>query len=283
MFRGLAKRGYRAMMGPAVTEDPVRAWKGTTRPGLPVLRVMHVGDCSIRAMEHTHDFKAPIGYPKVMGERLLEQGVAVEFAHYFAIMYEQLPDIERLKKVTKMSGAPDVVLVHTAATYQRRVILNSTPRINQLRVETGRRFGRRIRLPYRLVLKPLVRLFGRHWNDYNGPDLLDQFVERVQREWPDATVVLMPPFPFGWTYRTSWPIVDRLMEDYRAVADRRGLPFLQFTTLGDEDSLRCANGYNLNTRGSQIVGEELATWILVERAKPAAERVSKPAAVRRAA
>jgi hypothetical protein len=284
MFRGLAKRGYRAVMGPAVTEDPVRAFRGTARDDLPLLRVMHVGDCSIRAMETTHDFKAPVGYPKVMAERLLDEGIGTEFAHYFAITYEYLPDIERLEKVTKMSGAPDVVLVHTGTTYQRRVILNSTPRINQLRVEVGRRLGRRIWLPHRLLLRPLVRLFGRHWNDYNGPEQLEEFVEQVRRTWPDATVVLIPPFPFGWTWPTSWPIVDRIMDDYRATAARLDLPYLHFATLGDDNSLRCANGYNLNMRGSEIVGEELARWIVAELAKPKAEPVAEPAAVvRRAA
>jgi hypothetical protein len=281
MFRGLAKRGYRAVMGPAVSEDPVRAFRGTLRDDLPLLRVMHVGDCSLRAMEYSHDTAAPIGYPKVMAERLLDEGVSTEFAHYFAITYEYLPDIERLKKVTKMSGAPDFVLVHTATTYQRRVILNSTPRVNQLRIETGRRFGRLIGLPYRLVMKPLVRLFGRHWNDYNGTGLLEQFIDSVEREWPNATVVLMPPFPFHWTYPTSWPIVDRVMDDYRAVAERRGLPCLQFTTLGDDGKLRGVNGYNLNMRGSEIVGEELARWLVAEMAKPVAP--ARPAVGQRAA
>jgi hypothetical protein len=272
MLRGLAKRGYRAVMGTAVTEDPVRAWKGTAGGDLPRLRVMHVGDCSIRAMENSHDPKAPIGYPKVMAERLLDAGVGTEFAHYFAITYEYLPDIEQLEKVTKMSGAPDVILVHTAATYTRRVILNSTHRVNQLRVETGRRLGRAIRLPYRMLLKPLVRLFGRHWNPYDGTELLEQFLDRVQARWPNATVVMVPPLPFGWTYPTSWAILDRVMEDCRAVAERRGLPFVHFTTLGDDKRLRCANGYNLNMRGSEIVGEELARWILAEQARPAVEQ-----------
>src|SRR5436189_4653784 len=128
MFRELAKRGYRTLMGMPVTGDPVRAFAGTARPDLPLLRVMHVGDCGIRAMETSHDFVAPIGYPKVMAERLLDQGIGTEFAHYFAITYDRLPDVERLKKVAKMSGAPDLVLVHTGATYTRRVILDSTPR-----------------------------------------------------------------------------------------------------------------------------------------------------------
>jgi hypothetical protein len=277
MLRGLAKRGYRAVMGPAVTEDPVRAFRGIAREDLPLLRVMHVGDCSIRAMETTHDFKAPIGYPKVMAERLLDQGIGTEFAHYFAITYEQFPDIERLVKVTKMGGAPDVVLIHTGATYQRRVILNSTPRVNQLRVEVGRRFGRHIRLPHRLFLKPFVRLFGRHWNDYNGPEELERFAREVERTWPNATVVLVPPFPFSWTWPTSWRILDRIMDDYRATAHNLELPLLHFTTLGDDDSLRCANGYNLTSRGSEIVGEELARWIVAELAKPKAEPAAKPA------
>jgi len=97
MFGTVAKRVYRGMRGPAVTADPVRAWRGTARGDLPLLRVMDVGDCSIRAMDHSHDFKAPIGYPKVMAEQLLDAGVGTEFAHYFAITYEHLPSIERLR------------------------------------------------------------------------------------------------------------------------------------------------------------------------------------------
>jgi hypothetical protein len=124
-------------------------------------------------------------------------------------------------------------------------------------------------------MRPLVRLFGRHWNPYSGTDRLDQFIDRAQRTWPDATVVLIPPFPFAWTYRTSWPIVDRVMDDYRALAARRGLPFLHLTSLGDDNRLRNSNGYNLNVRGSEIVGEELARWILAELAvaEPAAAAV----------
>ena len=50
----------------------------------------------------------------------------MEFGHYFAITYEYLPEIEKLQKVTKLSGAPDLILIHSGTTYQRRVILNST-------------------------------------------------------------------------------------------------------------------------------------------------------------
>jgi hypothetical protein len=266
IVRTLAKRVYRLAMGPAVTEDPVRAWKGTAREDLPLLRVMHIGDCSIRAMETGHDFSAPVGYPKVMAKRLLHEGVGVEFGHYFAITYEYLPEIDRLAKVTKLTGAPDLILVHTGATYQRRVILDSTPRVNQMRLEVGRRLGRAVFPLHRLFVRPLVRLFGRHWNPYNGTELLDEFIDKIEGTWPHATVVLIAPFPNSWIYPTSGPIIDQVVEDGQALADRRDLPFIHFESLGDDDSLRNCNGYNLNARGAEIVGEELAQRILAELA-----------------
>jgi hypothetical protein len=268
--RGTAKRVYRLIMGPAVTEDPVRKWRGTARDDMPLLRIMHVGDCSIRAMETSHDFQAPVGYPKVAAERLLDDGIGIEFGHYFSITYEYLPEIERLTRVTKLSGTPDLVIVHTGATYQRRVIVNSTPRVNQLRLEVGRRLGRRIFTLHRALVRPFVRLFGRHWNPYNGTDLLEQFLDRVEEAWPQATVVLIAPFPNSWIYPTSGPIIDRVVADGRALADRRGLPFIHFEQDLGHDELYCANGYNLNSRGSEIVGEELAEWILAELAQASA-------------
>src|SRR5689334_25321930 len=95
MLRGLAKRGYRAVMGPAVTEDPVRAFRGIAREDLPLLRVMHVGDCSIRAMETTHDFKAPIGYPKVMAGPPSGEGTGPRFAASSPPPPRQFPAIRR--------------------------------------------------------------------------------------------------------------------------------------------------------------------------------------------
>ena len=254
IVRGMAKRVYRLVMGPAVTEDPVRNWRGTACDDMPLLRVMHVGDCSIRAMETSHDFKAPVGYPKVAAERLLAEGIGIEFGHYFSITYEYLPEIERLARVTKLTGAPDLVIVHTGATYQRRVILNSTPRVNQLRLEVGRRLGRRIFTLHRLFVRPFVRLFGRHWNPYNGTELLEQFLDRVEEAWPQATVVLVAPFLNSWIYPTSGPIIEQVVADGRALADRRGLPFIHFEALSDDDSLRCCNGYNSGTVGIALLG-----------------------------
>jgi hypothetical protein len=273
LVRALGKRAYRAVMGPPVTEDPLRAWKGTAAGGRNPLRVMHVGDCTVRAMDTSHDYDAPVGYPKAMAEGLLEAGVAMEFSHYFAITYEYLPEIERLEKITKLSGAPDLIIVHTGITYQRRLVLKSTQRVNQVRLDAGRRLGRHIFTAHPLLVRPLVRLFGRHWAPYSGTDLLDGFIDELERRWPEARLVLMPPFPTSWTYPTSREIWERVLADGRALAERRGLPFMEFDELlaGHED-IYCVNGFNLNTPGSQLVGDELAKWVLaevVETHKPA--------------
>jgi hypothetical protein len=264
LIRALGKRAYRTVVGPAREgDDPVRAWKGTPSGERGRLRVMHVGDCSVRAMETSHDFAAPIGYPKAFGERLSEQGLGVEFGHYFAITYEYLPDIEKLEKVTKLSGAPDLILIHSGTTYQRRVILNSTRRINQLRLDVGRRCGRAIFFTHRFFVRPLVRRFGKHWNPYNGTGLLGDFIDRAEAAWPEAKIVVIAPFPNSWVYRTSGEIAAEVVADARALADRRGLPFLHFDELlGRDDSLRCANGYNLKWQASKMVGDELAEWVL---------------------
>jgi len=42
-------------------------------------------------MENSYDFFAPLGYPKVTAELLLDAGLGFEFAHFFAITYERLP------------------------------------------------------------------------------------------------------------------------------------------------------------------------------------------------
>jgi hypothetical protein len=268
LVRALGKRAYRAVMGPPVTEDPLRAWKGTAAGGRNPLRVMHVGDCTVRAMDTSHDYDAPVGYPKAMAERLLDEGVGMEFAHYFAITYEYLPEIDRLEKITKLSGAPDLIIVHTGITYQRRLVLKSTQRVNQLRLDTGRRLGRHIFTAHPLLVRPLVRLFGRHWAPYSGTDLLDGFIDELERRWPQAKLVLMPPFPTSWSYPTSQTIWDEVLADGRALAERRGLPFMEFDELvAGQDDLYCVNGFNLNTRGSKLVGDELAKWVLAEVAE----------------
>ncbi len=59
--------------------------------------------------------------------------------------------------------------------------------------------------------------------------------------------------------------------DSRVVAERCGATVMEFAdVLGKDPSLRCAAGYNLNSRGSRVVGEKLAEWLLERQAASAA-------------
>src|SRR5919198_645993 len=269
LARGLAKRLYRAVIGPAVDLDPVREWRGTADPDLPLLRVLHVGDCGIRAMDTSHDPKAPLGFPAVAADRLLEAGIGMEFFHYFAINYDQLPSIERLERISKLSGDPDVILVQLGATYGRRVVVPDVRRTMQFRYELSRRVGRLVFHWYR-VLRPWVRFVGRHSSEYPGPERLDQFLGELRERWPSADVALIVSFPRAYIYSTAVPIMARVEEESREAARRAGVTLLEFAdVLGKDPQLRCAAGYNLNSRGSQIVGDKLAAFLLERSREPA--------------
>lgn len=262
LARGGAKRLYRAVVGPAVDLDPVRAWRATADPDLPLLRVLHVGDCGIRRMETSHDPKAPIGFPATAADRLLEHGVGMEFFHYFAINYDELPRIDRLERISKLSGDPDVILVQLGGTYGRRVIVPDVRRVMQFRYEISRRVGRLVFAWYK-VLRPVVRVFGHHNAEYPGPEKLERHLNALQERWPDADVVLLVSFPRSAIYPTAVPIMARVEQDARDTGERCGVTVLEFAdVLGKDRKLRCVAGYNLNGRGSELVGEKLAGWLL---------------------
>jgi hypothetical protein len=266
LARGIAKRLYRAVVGPAVDLDPVRDWRGTGDPDLPLLRVLHVGDCGIRSMETSHDPKAPLGFPAVAADRLLEQGIGMEFFHYFAINYDELPRIDRLERISKLSGDPDVILVQLGATYGRRVVVPDVRRTMQFRYEVSRRAGRLV-FPWYKILRPFVRVFGHHNSEYLGPEKLERHLNALQQRWPDAEVALLVTFPRSAIYPTAVPIMARVEQDARDAGEHRGVTVLEFAdVLGKDRKLRCVAGYNLNGRGSELVGEKLAGWLLDQSA-----------------
>jgi hypothetical protein len=260
--RRLAKFVYRAAVGPPVP-DPVRAWRGTVRDGLQVMRLLHVGDCGVRRMETSHDLYGPPGYPLVAAERLLEDGVGVEFSHYFAVSFEHLPDVKTLCKHTRLDGDPDVVLVQVGSAYTRRILLPDTRRVHQLRDDVGRRAGRLVFAFYK-VLRPCVRLFGRPSAKYTGTEELETFIDRTQRAWPHAEVVLVAPFRRSPGYASGEPVAARIEADLQALAaSRDGVSVFDANdVLGRDPALRCVTGYNLNGRGCMLVGAQLALWIL---------------------
>ncbi len=264
---------YRALLG-ATPPDPVRAYPGTARPGLPTLRLLHVGDCGLRSMEAGHDFRAPLGFPRAAADRLLEHGIGMEFAHYFAVTFEHLPDIETLRRRSHVSDAPDVIVIQLGATYARRLILPDRRPIMRLRVDIARRLGRRTFPGYR-ALRPVVRRLGRHPTPYQGAAGLCSFLAELRREWPGADVVIVQPFERAHPYPSQLPIAERTRRDLRELARAAGVAELDLgAVLGTDPALRGANGYNLNARGSELAGEALARWIL--RESSAARRVAQP-------
>jgi len=281
--RHLAKLAYRAAVGPPVA-DPVRAWPGTAAHGLDVLRVLHVGDCGVRQMETSHDLYGPPGYPRVAAERLLEDRIGIEFSHYFAVRFEHLPKLDSLRRHTSLSAEPDVVLIQVGSAYTRRILLPDTPRVHQLRDEVGRRAGRLVVAFYRL-LRPCLRLFGRHSADYTGAESLELFIHDVRRAWPRAEVLLVVPFRRSPGYAAGEPVAARVEEDMHALA--ASLPGVSVfdgnDVLGRDPALRCVTGYNLNGRGCELVGAKLAEvmrerWAKPDPAGPALVPAGSPAA-----
>jgi lysophospholipase L1-like esterase len=262
LIRRLARGTYRALLGQPPTRDLGRTWPGTAAPGLRTLRLVHVGDCGFRRMELGHDMTAPPGYPLVAAERLLDDGVGVEFRHYFAIGLDELPDMERLQRVIRLDAAPDVVVVQLGGSAARKVVLPHKKPIHRLRADGNRRAGRHIYLAHR-VLRQLVRIFGRYPTKHPGTVELERFLMELKRTWPAARVVVMPPFPRSHNYREQLRIAERTDADMKAAAARCGVPVIDTApVLGFEPSLRCANAYNLNGKGARAVGDLLADWIV---------------------
>lgn len=264
--RTLAKRSYRAVVGPPAI-DEVRAWPGTAVNGRGRrLRYLHVGDCNFRRMDYAHDTQAAPGYPRVAAEALADDGIGVDFAHYFCVRYEHLPEPAALAARIKLPWQPDVVTVHLGASYTRWIVLPDTPRSMQLRVELGRRLGRLTYPGYRLM-QPLVSLLGRPASPYEGTQALERFLLQLRETWPTTTVVVVPSFPRLGSNRRQLDLASRVEADMAAAIERCGVAFLDTANLlGTDPSLRGASGYQLNGKGSDVLGRELARQILALRA-----------------
>jgi hypothetical protein len=227
-------------------------------------------------MDFAHDTQAAPGYPRVAAEALLEEGIGVEFAHYFCVRYEHLPEPEALAERIKLEWVPDVVTIHLGASYTRWIVLPDTARSMQLRVELGRRLGRLTSAGYRLM-QPFVRAVGRPASPYRGTGAIETFLLQLRETWPTTTVVVVPPFPRLGRIRRQLELASRVEAELAAAIGRCGVPYLDTAgLLGSDPSLRGASGYQLNGRGSEVVGRELARQILELRRS--SKRFSRAAA-----
>lgn len=261
---GVAWRAFRRVFGQPAP-DPALGWRGTARDDLDVIRVLHVGDCGLRAMENGHDYRAPLGYPAVAAERLLEQGVGMEFSRWFAVLFEHLPPVETLKPHVKLSGPPDVVLLQVGAAYFRRVLTMEGPLTSELRDELARRAGPRC-YPWYAVTRRLTRIFGHSTVEYHGTEALERFIIEAKTAWPDAAIAILLPYEGKPKAGAEYEFGVRLFRAMMAAGERTGAEVIRFRdVLGYDMSLRCANSYNLNARGSEILGEHMADWLLARR------------------
>ncbi len=247
-----ARSLYHRVFGP-LPDDPARRWAGSASGEDGALRVAFYGDCSMRAMDGSHGTHNPIGWPRVVAER-----IPLEFSSVFVTMFDWLPRREDLTLHLRLSGDPDVVFVQLGALYPRRTVVPDTPRFLRLREDIGRRLGGGVFAGYRVV-RPLVRAFGRQRVAYPGIDGLDRFLADVREEWPDATLAVLLPFPRLYATGQQRTIEARVRADLIAASDRAGVPCLDLAgPAGDEQRLRCANGYNLSAAGAERVGAEIA-------------------------
>lgn len=268
MPRAAAKRVYRGLVGER-PPDAVRAWPGTAADGQPALGVLHIGDCGVRRMDTSHDLLGPPGYPLTAARQLLRGGVRLEFSHFFCVSFEHLPNMQTLRDSSRLSGDPEIVLIQIGAAYTRKIILPDWPRVHQLRDEIGRRAAWTV-FPFYRVLRPTLRLFGRHSARYRGSDRLERFTAMLQQEWPSARVVLVAPFRRSPGYAAGEPVAARIEADIHALAKKPNVSVFDANhVLGRDPALRCVTGYNLNGRGSELVGAELARWIREEHVAPA--------------
>jgi len=258
--RAIAKAAYRGLVGDR-PDDPMKAWRGTAENDQHALSVLHVGDCGVRRMDGAHDLLGQPGYPVVTAHELLRRGIPVEFSHYFCVSFEDLPEVARLQGHLLLSGQPDVVLVQIGAAYTRKIILPDRARVHQLRDELARHAPGLV-VPLYGLLRPCLRGFGRHSASYRGSGGLKRFIDEVRAMWPAVHVVLVTPFRRSPGYASGEPVARRIEKDLLMLARLPGVSVFDANgVLGRDPRLRCVTGYNLNGRGCELVGMELAGWI----------------------
>jgi hypothetical protein len=266
--RSTARGLYHLALGRMPSHDPGRCWQ-LAAPG-PALKLLHVGDCGFRQMEFGHDMASRPGFPMVAAELLRErEGIGMVFGHYFATGFEYLPDMASLERHMHLDGEPDVVTIQTGGSYARKVVLPHTRPIHRLRADANRRAGRLAYVSHPLI-RQWVRVAGRYASPYSGTEDFERFLLQLRQAWPDAKLVVIPPFPRSHNYRGQLRIAERTDREMKAAARRCGVPVLDAgDALGFDRSLRCANAYNLNARGSRVVGELLADWLAANVLTPA--------------
>lgn len=267
--RTTLRRARHQILGPHVP-DPTRRWRGIAPAGLPTLRLALYADCGWREMEHAHGTHTPPGWPRVVAERLVAQGIGLEISVVTVASLDALPgDPEALTRWLRLSGPPDAIVVATGSVHYSRRLLPSNPFLDRLRTDIGRRMGRHAHLALR-ASDPIVKTLAKDLVPYRGPDALAAFLAATGKTFPQAPVGVLPVPALLVHYRGRRATERRLQADVRAAATAAGAQVIEVDELLAPHRARArgANRVNLNALGSRIAGEEVARWLLSVASAP---------------
>ena len=199
-----------------------------------------------------------------MAEALAEDGIGMEFSSWVVHELEWLPRREDLDAHLRLTGDPDVVIVQLGAMHSRLIVLPDTLDMLRLRARIGRKLGRHVFAARRPVQATLAAI-GRFSHPYEGAQPLAPFLAGVRERWPDARVVVLPPWQRTVAARRQREMIDRIRAEERAIAEAAGVEVLDVA----QDALpdRCANGYNLGPEASRRVGRRLARELVRQPAR----------------
>jgi hypothetical protein len=245
--------------------DPSRGWRGIVRDPGAARRMAIYGDCSWRAMEAAHGTHTPPGYPHTMAERLAGDGPGLEVGFGIYGWYEGLPRTEaELVEHLKLSGPPELVVVQLGAIYGLRRVLPDNNPLDRIRGAVARALGR-LAVPISRLMRPVGQRVGSNVRAYPGTEALESFLALAGPTWPDATIVLLAPFPRHIASPQVRATEAKVHDEQEAAARRAGVEFLDCAPLllAARERTTGANGYNLNAAGSAIVAGELLKFLVV--------------------
>jgi hypothetical protein len=225
------------------------------------LDIVRFGACETREAELSHTVKSPIGWPRYLAELLGRQGIGLGWQSTWVWNLQDFPKTadELWKRRRRRRGQPDLVLVQAGGFHSLRHVIGFHRRALGLRENVGVWLGRGIRPAWRLLSVWLV-LVGRR-PPYPGTGQLEEFIELLRREWPDSRIAiqeLFEPALEGICDRRRLALINADLAD---VAKRLDLDWIPRPDLGRDMGLRCANGINLNRRGSELTAAHYARWM----------------------
>ncbi len=212
-------------------------------------------------MPAAHNSLEPVGYPAVAVDGLLrEHGMRVAWQNIFCLDLDDLPaDEPALLQHYRLAAAPDVVVVQVGAIYAITQVLGERELVLRTRNALAARLSPGVARPAYRVIDTILRRYGRPYRTLREDGQVARFARVVRDAWPQATVVMEIPFQAcrEGQWRLAWS--ETVRSTLRRAADEAGIEVVNHDErLGRRPELRCRNGYNLNARGSEIVGRH---WI----------------------